>query len=129
MLNTHIWLWWARQELARLSTASVAALEDTAYALAVSAVSVYEVTFLAQRGRIVLPLPLNDWLRKATLESEIVVLPVTEETAKTAGDLPMHHGDPIDRIIIATVLLHDARLLSADSAFPLYRELDGRLVQ
>ncbi|WP_343123118.1 PIN domain-containing protein [Chrysiogenes arsenatis] len=42
--------------------------------------------------------------------------------------LPEHHTDPQDRLIIATALNHNAKLLSADSKFKLYRELEGLLV-
>jgi len=43
-------------------------------------------------------------------------------------DLPEHHRAPQDRIIIATVLAHDGRLISADGKFPLYQELAGKLI-
>ena len=39
-----------------------------------------------------------------------------------------HHRDPQDRIIIATALTHEARLISVDGKFTRYRELDGKLI-
>jgi PIN domain nuclease of toxin-antitoxin system len=45
-----------------------------------------------------------------------------------AVDLPEHHSDPQDRIIMATALAHDAKLMSSDSKFPIYAELAGRLL-
>ena len=48
--------------------------------------------------------------------------------AGIAVDLPEHHSDPQDRIIIATALSHDAQLMSADGKFPLYKELADRLL-
>jgi PIN domain nuclease of toxin-antitoxin system len=45
-----------------------------------------------------------------------------------AVDVPEHHSDPQDRIIIATSLFHNGRLMSADGKFPHYKELNGRLL-
>jgi PIN domain nuclease of toxin-antitoxin system len=42
--------------------------------------------------------------------------------------LPEHHKDPVDRIIIATAVEHQAQLLSVDGRFPDYHELTGLLV-
>ncbi|MEI7866491.1 MAG: type II toxin-antitoxin system VapC family toxin [Candidatus Methylumidiphilus sp.] len=42
--------------------------------------------------------------------------------------LPEHHKDPQDRIIIATALQYKANLISFDTQFPLYQELDGCLI-
>jgi PIN domain nuclease of toxin-antitoxin system len=45
-----------------------------------------------------------------------------------SGQLPEHHKDPLDRIIIATTLLHSAELISVDGKFPLYEELKNCLI-
>jgi len=42
--------------------------------------------------------------------------------------LPPHHRDPHDRLIIATALLENAQLMSLDAQFPAYQELAGRLI-
>lgn len=54
-------------------------------------------------------------------------IPVTPQIAVTAVALPEHHKDPQDRIIIATALQYQARLMSFDQQFPKYRESDGLL--
>jgi PIN domain nuclease of toxin-antitoxin system len=55
-------------------------------------------------------------------------LPITPQIANTAAALPEHHRDPQDRLIIATALVHDADLMSADGQFPRYTELAGKLL-
>ncbi|MDL1984270.1 MAG: hypothetical protein LWX54_08810 [Deltaproteobacteria bacterium] len=57
-----------------------------------------------------------------------MLLPITPQIAGMAVDLPEHHSDPQDRIIIATVLAHEGQLMSADRKFPLYEELARRLL-
>lgn len=60
------------------------------------------------RGRIVLNDLLADWIQQATIDADIQVLPVTTKIASIAGQLPRHHLDPLDRLIIATALTHHA---------------------
>jgi len=57
-----------------------------------------------------------------------MLLPITPQIAGMAVDLPEHHSDPQDKIIIATALSHEGQLMSADRKFPLYEELARRLL-
>lgn len=85
--------------------------------VAVSAISFWEVAMLAQRGRIVLPLPATEWrsdllqagLREIALEGRIAIL---------ASQLEIIHRDPADRFIVATSLQHQAALITADASVP-----------
>lgn len=75
-----------------------------------------------------LPLPIEDWLSAALGPAGIESLPVSCEIAFRSEELPQHHRDPADRIIIATALVYEARLASLDQAFSDYTELQGRLI-
>ena len=83
---------------------------------------------MVKRGKLELPLPVEEWLTEALANSGVESLPVTCEIARRAAALPEIHRDPADRIIIATAIIHDAKLASVDSVFPNYQELQGRLV-
>ena len=87
-----------------------------------------EVSLLEKRVRLQLPLSVKDWLKEALENSGVESLPVTCEIMHKAVTLPDIHQDPADRIIIATSILHDAKLASLDSVFPDYKELQGRLL-
>ena len=102
---------------------------DSAEPAGVSAISCFEVAWLAHHGRIELPDAEEDWFNKALDGSGILLLPITPPIARIAVQLPEHHRDPQDRLIIATALNHDATLISADDKFPLYAELTGHLLQ
>ena len=93
-----------------------------------SAISCFEVAWLQRHDRIILPEPTLIWLDKALSGSNITLVPITAEIACAAVDLSEHHSDPQDRIIIATALMTDSQLISADRKFPLYAELTGKLV-
>ena len=127
LLDTHIWLNWLIQGEGALPPGIRNAIA-TADRIGVSAISCFEVTMLARRGRIELPCETEEWLIKALIPSGIEPLPVTCEINHGAVSLPEHHKDPADRLIIATALHHGARLASVDSMFGHYSELNGSLL-
>jgi len=127
ILDTHVWLWWINQ-ISKLKTTWLEHIEQ-AEQVGVSAISLFEVSWLDRHNRIELPCPRNEWFDKALVDSDIQLIPITPEIASQAVDLQEHHSDPQDRIIIATALIHNALLLSADSKFKFYPELEGKLIQ
>jgi PIN domain nuclease of toxin-antitoxin system len=127
VLDTHIWLWWVNQDSSRLKSEWQSRIEVSPE-VGVSAISCFEVSWLERHGRIALPCPRSEWFAKALDGSGIRLLPITPEVASLAVDLPEHHSDPQDRIIIATAITNDGELMSADSKFLLYSELTDRLV-
>ncbi len=127
VLDTHIWINWIINGNHALSEPVVNAMAADSY-WAISAISCFEVSLLVKRGKLKLPLPVDEWLKEALGNSGIESLPVTCEIMQKAAMLSDIHRDPADRIIIATTLACDAKLASIDSLFPDYPELKGRLV-
>ena len=116
LLDTHAWLWLVQGER-QFSTAVLARIEQAAEQarLRVSAMSVWEVAMLEAKGRIVLSLDCHTWVRRAlavpglglaTLEPDILI-----DSSRLPGDF---HGDPADRIIVATARRLGACLLTRD---------------
>jgi PIN domain nuclease of toxin-antitoxin system len=72
---------------------------------------------LFSKGRIELPLPFPSWLRRATAPDVLTVLPLDAEAVIAVNDLPeSFHGDPADRMIVATARVHDLPLATHDQA-------------
>ncbi len=126
ILDTHALYWWVNRAPDRLGQSQIDAIE-TAETLAVSAMTCWEMAWLVAHGRIVLQLPVSDWLDQVE-ENGVAIIPVSRSIAERAVLLPEHHKDPVDRIIIATAIEHQAQLLSVDGRFPDYQELSGLLV-
>lgn len=103
-------------------TLSVAAREaiESAWYLYVSPVSLWEVVFKCKIGKLELSKPPSDWFSQLRSEYDIKTLPLTEEIAALAGELPLHHRDPADRFIIATAKLHDLPVITTDGNFSKY---------
>jgi PIN domain nuclease of toxin-antitoxin system len=127
VLDTHIWLWWLTLDdkpLKRSWQDAIARAES----IGVSAISCFEVAWLVHRERVEISLALDVWFEAALDGSGITLLPLTPPVAQLAVELPEHHRDPFDRLIIATAIVNDAHLISADGRFPAYEQLEGRLV-
>ena len=126
VLDTHVWIWWLHGDHPSFTPRfrdAVAGASD----VGVSAVSCFEVAWLVIRQRVQIAHGLDEWFDRALRVSGVRLLPLTPEIARLAAELPAHHGDPFDRIIIATAVANDAKLLSADAKFPAYEILKGRL--
>lgn len=127
VLDTHIWHWWVNQIPGKLSQEIIKLIEETDE-VAISAISCFEMAWLVRHGRIKMAMPFEDWFNEVETSTNIQILPVTAQISIKAVNLPEHHKDPQDRIIIATALQYDADLLSFDAAFSAYSELEGRLI-
>ena len=118
LLDTHVWLWWLlgsdqlpkkeRVELDRLAARG---------ALCVAAVSLWETHMLHAKGRLTLNRPFDTWIRDAAAANVVQVLPLDVEVVIALDGLPAtFHGDPADRLIVATSRAHKIPLATHDGA-------------
>lgn len=126
LLDTHIWVRWLEPDTDPLP-AAISGLIDNSDQVAVSAVSCWEVSYLVKRNRLILPLPMDEWLQAALDESGVTSVSLTATMATRAAALADIHRDPADRFIIATAIETRATLFSLDSVFENYLELAGFL--
>lgn len=112
LADTHAWLWWLSDRDA-LSPAARAALSSNS--IAVSSITFWEVATLVRKGRVELAQPAAEWLSTAVERSGTTVIDLTMAIAVTAGAFADEmHGDPADRIIVATAVLHGVPLVTKD---------------
>ncbi len=111
LLDTHVWIWW-HADAARLSRRARTCLAD-ADQVAIAAISMWELSMLASRGRLTLDRDPLVWMRQALAQPRSVLLPLSPEVAAASASLTAH-GDPADRLILATALVHRARLVTKD---------------
>ena len=111
VLDTHAWIWFSGDD--RLL--SPAALEAVRRAdrIGVSPISIWEVSMLCSKGRLVLDDEVDGWVARALALPRIEVVPIAPVIAILAGTLPIH-GDPADRLIVATALSLAATLVTKD---------------
>ena len=102
-----------------LSAAAQEAIENAWYLYA-SPVSLWEIIFKCQIGKMELNQPPREWFKQLKDEYDIKMLPLTEEAAALAAEFPLHHRDPADRFIIATAKLNDLPVITTDRNFSQY---------
>jgi PIN domain nuclease of toxin-antitoxin system len=128
LLDTHVWLWLVggAEPLKRpvLSAVEGAARRGR---IRVSAISVWEVAMLDVKGRIRLSKDCLAWVQEALSAPGTSLVPLTPEIAVESSRLPGEfHGDPADRILVATARLLGATLLTRDERILAYGK--GKLV-
>lgn len=125
LLDTHIWVWLSEAELARITPAAVEEITVAAQEgrVLVSVMSVWEVAMLESRGRIHLSLPVVEWAARALHAPGIRLLDFLPEIAIESTRLPgTPHGDPADRILMASARVSGARLVTCDAAILAYAQ-------
>jgi PIN domain nuclease of toxin-antitoxin system len=121
LLDTHVLLW-ALVEPDRLSRLTRETLEDSANDVLFSAASIWEIAIKAQLGRIDFPVR-PAVIADAAVRTGFVELVVRADAAAKVADLPLHHRDPFDRLLVAQAMSEPARLLTADPLLVPYSEL------
>ena len=117
LLDTAV-LIYAVESPERLSKRAVAALENSENVLELSAVSLAEIAIKAALGKLRLSAATA---RQAVQDLAIRILPYTADHAYYLFDLPLHHGDPFDRQIIAQALSEKIAIVTSDEKFSLYK--------
>ncbi|MCB1118820.1 MAG: type II toxin-antitoxin system VapC family toxin [Chlamydiia bacterium] len=118
LLDTHIWLWTVLKN-PKLGTHYIDSLKPAVenHRLYVSPISVWEISMLVAKKRVELEMDCLDWVEKSL--RKILLTPFSPRIAVQSTRLPgLNHGDPADRILIATarelnavLITHDQKLL------------------
>jgi PIN domain nuclease of toxin-antitoxin system len=115
LLDAHALLWWLADD-PQLDSAASRSIADPETDVLVSAATVWEIEVKRVAGRLRAPMELLDAIGQADMDT----LPVTALDAVTAAGLPMHHGDPFDRMLVAQARRLDALIVSRDPALRAY---------
>ena len=111
-----LWLAGGSKKLSRSALKEI----NEASAVYVSAISGFEISLKAGRGKLQLPHPVDEWFKQITEHHGLTVLPLGLDVCIAATKLPPIHDDPFDRFIIATAKLNDLTVVTADERFEEY---------
>jgi PIN domain nuclease of toxin-antitoxin system len=120
LLDTHVALW-AITDSPKLSQKAREIIQSSKSTVWVSAASVWEIAIKYALGRGDMPVSSQEAMTYFR-ESGYRFLPVEAEHAATVQDLPAHHQDPFDRILVAQALMEPMRLMTADPLVALYSD-------
>jgi len=117
LLDTHCWIWMQFGWINRFSAQGRVAVEQAARrgVLQVSVISVWELGMLEAKGRLELQMSCSEWVREALATPGLSLAPLSPEIALESSRLPgQFHGDPADRILVATARTSGGRLITKD---------------
>ena len=123
LLDTHYWIWLQAGTREAFTGPLLKAIQKAAEngRLMLSVISVWEIGMLECKGRIQLSAPCEQWVREALAMPGLSLAPLTPEIALASTRLPQpFHGDPCDRIIVATARALGARLVTRDAKILAY---------
>jgi len=119
LLDTHVFLW-LNHEPEKLSPTVITALQDDENEMFLSLASVWEIQIKQQLGKLELKTDLLSLLRLHTEMNTIELLPIQLSHILGLQDLPTHHKDPFDRLLISQARVEDLTLVSSDQYFLMY---------
>lgn len=123
LLDTHLWIWMVEDRHVQIAPRVVDEMGRASARghLLVSAISVWEVSMLQAKGRITLSLELEEWVRRGLTAPGVRLADLSPEILIESTRLPGSvHGDPADRMLIATARRTGATLVTRDAAILAY---------
>lgn len=115
LLDTHVmvWLFDGEPKLGPRTLEAITAA-NAAESLWVSPISFWELAMLVGKNRLTLRMSAQAWVRTMLSRSEVRLAEITPDIAVAAGSLTGLHGDPGDRLVIATALALGAQVATRD---------------
>jgi PIN domain nuclease of toxin-antitoxin system len=117
LLDTPAFLWWL-SDSRRLKRDARIAISEASTLVHVSAATIWEVAIKARLGKID---PGTKHLDREIAANQFSELPISARHALAAGNLPFHHDDPFDRMLIAQAQIEDLTLVTHDEVFGAYK--------
>lgn len=118
LLDTHALLWyWGGNK--QLSQKSKELIENSENQIFLSVVSLWEIALKVSIGKLTLPLSYDD-IQNKLIEDKIELVAIQFEDTKKLVQLPFHHKDPFDRMLIAQELNLEIPIIGKDETFDLY---------
>ncbi len=116
LLDTHAFLWWLADS-SKLKRDARSAIADSSALVHVSAVTVWEIAIKARLGKVN---PGTKNLDREIAANQFSELKISARHALVAGNLPLHHDDPFDRMLIAQAQLEGLTIVTHDETFAAY---------
>lgn len=115
LLDTHAFLWWLDGDK-HLGPLAIELISDESNEIYVSAATSWEISIKCNKGLLQAPEDIDAAIDQVGFSK----LPISVFHGQQAGNLPDHHKDPFDRMLIAQAQAEGLEILTCDSVFPMY---------
>ena len=113
LLDTQCWLWMTAAP-DRFSRTALEIVENEATDLLLSAACAWEIAIKHALGKLVLPMKPSEYVESRLRQTRTSPLAISYAHALRAGELPPHHRDPFDRLLVAQSQIEKLPILTAD---------------
>ena len=113
LLDTHVWLW-LQVDPDRIAPATFEQLGDAQHEIFLSAASAWEIAIKYAVGKLPLPVRPSIYVPQRMASGGTTALPVLPVHALAVAELPNHHRDPFDRLLVAQALHESMTIVSRD---------------
>ena len=119
LLDTHAFLWLISDH-ENASEVAKSHFVDPGNQLYLSAVSSFEIAVKYSLGKLELTSPPELFVPNRLKANALIPLEITVEQTLVLANLPFHHRDPFDRILVSQAIVENLDLISGDQIFDLY---------
>lgn len=119
LVDTHVWLW-MQSDPDQLRDETRSIVQDIRNGILFSAASAWEIAIKYRLGKLRLPEPPASYVPDRMRRSGTTPLSVDHAHTLRTAELPNHHRDPFDRVLIAQAQLLDLTIITADDQLSAY---------
>ena len=120
LLDTHTFLWFIMGN-SNLSPNARVLIEDQTNDKYLSVASLWEIAIKVSIGKLTLSAPFDTLIPEQLDINGFELLNLEVPHATALINLPLHHRDPFDRLLIAQAMVHQMQIVSIDSTFDAYQ--------
>ena len=118
VLDTSALIYWTLDPM-RMSQRALRAIEESG-TVVISSISVWEIALKVKRQKIIIPITINDYVKRLERIEKLDILSVDVQTWLGNLELPWEHRDPADRTIVALATRYKCPLVSSDQVIALF---------
>lgn len=119
LLDTHTFIWFIL-DVRQLSAVAKTIIEDRNSKILVSTASLWEIAIKMSLGKLDMGAPFEQLIPGQLIANRMEILPISVAHLYQVAQLPFHHRDPFDRLLIAQSLSENLPILSRDATFDHY---------
>lgn len=119
LLDTHTFIWYVTDN-PKLSATAQQLINDGNNEVLLSAVSIWEMAIKQSIGKLNFELPFELFITRQLAVNNFDLLDIRVEHLVIIANLPLHHRDPFDRLIIAQAMVEQLPIVGADGVFDSY---------
>ncbi|MBD2667167.1 PilT protein-like [Richelia sinica FACHB-800] len=119
LMDTHTFIWYVTDD-SQISNQVLEVINDENNQIFLSIASVWEMGIKHGLGKLSFNVPFETFIRQQMSINDFTLLDIKISHINTVAQLPLHHRDPFDRILIAQAIVENIPIISGDSKFDAY---------